>query len=140
MHQPRRAHRPKLRVLSRPRGGSAGRPGFTLVEVMLAMMLLTVGALALASGSMAVLRNMQQGNSRTLAVDVAQLRFEQLRSMSCGSIPLGTGTATTRGLQERWTVTQLSGTSFVVGDTITYVPRSGTTRTFGVTTVIPCVP
>jgi prepilin-type N-terminal cleavage/methylation domain-containing protein len=112
------------------------RGGFTLPELMVATMIMTVGVLALASGSAAVLRMMRDGNMQTLAATVAQARLETIRSQACAS--QSSGSATTRGMTEAWTLTALSTKIYAVAETVTYVPRAGATRKAGFNVVIPC--
>jgi prepilin-type N-terminal cleavage/methylation domain-containing protein len=113
------------------------RAGFSLPELIVAMMILTVGILALASGSAGVLRQMRAGNQTALAALVAQSRMEMIRSQTCGT--LASGSATTRGLSESWTITATSGRINEIHDTVTYTPRPGVTRTYTLVGVIPCI-
>lgn len=132
MHLSSRTHRAPLR----PVGERRRRDGFTLVEVVVAMIILTVGLLALASGSMGVIRQMRAGNQAATAAMVAQSRMEKMRSRTCSS--LSTGTGTTSGMAESWKVTSLSTRVSAVAETVTYVPRPGVTKKLGLTGVVPC--
>lgn len=123
--RPRRAV-PRLRA----------RRGFTLPELIVATLIMTVGVLALASGSSGVVRQMRDGNLSSLASIVMQSRLETLRSQPCASQT--NGTATTRGMTESWTLTALSAKVYAVTETVTYVPRAGATRTVGMQGMIPC--
>lgn len=127
-----RSHRAPLR----PVAARGRRDGFTLAEVVIAMVILSVGLLALASGSMGVMRQMRAGNQAAIAAMVAQSRMEKMRSRSCSSI--STGTTTTSGMSEKWTVTSLSSRVSAVAETVTYVPRPGVTRKLGLNGVVPC--
>jgi type IV pilus assembly protein PilV len=132
MHLSSRSHRAALRpVAARHR-----RDGFTLVEVVVSMIILTVGLLALARGAMGVVRQMRSGNQSAIAAMVAQSRMEKMRSKACTSI--STGTATTMGLAESWKVTSISARISAVAETVTYVPRPGVTKKLGLTGVVPC--
>src|SRR5262245_55182985 len=141
--------RRRLRFASRPRVCRPGlrqvrpRSGFTLMELIVSVTVITVGLLALAGSSVGVLRQMRSGNQAALASAVAQARLEKVRSMSCTS--LASGTATTRGLSEAWTINpggvanpNPSRMKAVV-ETVTYVPRRGDTKKFGLTGWVPCV-
>ena len=84
--------------------------GFTLVEVLVAVILLSVGILALASGSGAVFRMLGAGKRSTKAAAVASERLERLRRQANATNPrctaLASGTATRPGnVTETWTVT-----------------------------------
>jgi prepilin-type N-terminal cleavage/methylation domain-containing protein len=112
------------------------RAGFTLVELIMAMTILVVGVLALATGSAGVLRQMRAGNQAAIASFVAQSRMEVLRSQQCSII--SSGSATTRGLAEAWTVATITAKIKTAAETVTYAPRPGITRKFGINMVIPC--
>ena len=127
-----RSHRAPLR----PVAARARRDGFTLAEVILAMVILSVGLLALASGSMGVIRQMRSGNQAAVAAMVAQSRIEKMRSKTCTAI--STGSATTNRLSEKWTVTSINARLSAVAETVTYVPRPGVTKKLGVTGGVVC--
>jgi len=113
------------------------------MELIVSVTVITVGLLALAGSSVGVLRQMRSGNQAALASAVAARRLETLRSMSCTS--LASGSATTRGLDEAWTINPASVTNpnttrlTAVVETVTYVPRQGVTKKFGLTGWVPCV-
>ena len=129
-------------------GTRRDRKGFTLVELMVAMMLLSVGMLALASSSAVVIKQMTEAGTMSVASAVAQTRIERLRTTmsacSATSLPTAsTGTATTRGVSESWTVTPygtaLTNTrSAQVSVTVTYYTRRGN-RSQTYLSMIPCV-
>ena len=79
------------------------RSGFTLMELMVALVILSVGILGLAASSGIVMRMIGGGTHQTVAANVAQARFESLRSLSCGRIT--GGSASSRNVQEVWSVT-----------------------------------
>ena len=79
--------------------------GFTLVELMLSLMLFTVGILSLSATSAVVVRMMGGARQQTIAATMAQSRFERLRGLACSSPALTGGSATARGIAETWTVT-----------------------------------
>ena len=108
-----------------PRRGLRRSPrlGFTLLELMVAVMIMTVGVLGLASTAAVVLRLMGGGAQQTLAANVAQSRFEWLRARQCALI--ANGYATVRGVQEQWTVATIDATTFDVVDTVRYTTRAG---------------
>ena len=127
-----RSHRPSLR----PVAARVRRDGFTLAEVILAIVILSVGLLALAGGSVGVIRQMRDGNQSAIASMVAQSRMEKLRGVGCTY--LGAGAATTRGLSETWSLTFLSSRIRAVSESVTYVPRPGVTKNLVLRGVIPC--
>ena len=117
------------------------RRGFTLVELVVAVMFLTVGLLAMAGASAVLARQMQGGQSQSLASAAAQARFERMRSLPCNQI--ANGTATARGITEVWIKTDtLRGV--IVTDTVKYTARktvkaTATVKAYPYRTVIPCV-
>ena len=79
--------------------------GFTLVELLLSLMLFTVGILSLTATSAVVVRMMGGARQQTIAATMAQSRFERLRGLACSAPALTGGSATARGIAETWTVT-----------------------------------
>jgi prepilin-type N-terminal cleavage/methylation domain-containing protein len=112
------------------------RGGFTIIELVVAIIIITVGVLALATGSAGVAKQMRSGNQAALAAVVAQSRLETIRSLGCSN--LSNGTATTRGMTEKWTVAFISGRARAVTESVTYVPRATVSRTIGMRSVVPC--
>ncbi len=91
------------------------RRGFTLVEVMVALVLLTLGVMALVGSSAMVSRMIGNGRGSTIAVQVATARLERLRRIAgstaprCSSPQFVTDSATTAGVSERWIVAPATG-------------------------------
>jgi type IV pilus assembly protein PilV len=116
----------------------AARPGFTLIEIMVAIIMLTVGLLAMASTTGAVSRQMRGANRQTVASTVAQSRFDSLTSVACANlVPLNgarSGSATRSGVTESWTITDGDDVVNIV-DNVTF---SGLRSPLPYTTVIPC--
>ena len=98
------------------------RAGFTLVELMVAMLMFTVGLLALASTSAVVVSQMGDAGRMGVAASAAQTRIERLRSGACTTAQTGTNAA--RGVSESWTVTPMTR-SARIDVTITYNTRRG---------------
>lgn len=76
--------------------------GFSLVEVMIAMVILTVGVLALAASAGQITRLTSEGVRAAGAAAVAGSRLETLRSTACAA--LTSGSATTGAYTEAWRV------------------------------------
>jgi prepilin-type N-terminal cleavage/methylation domain-containing protein len=91
--------------------------GFSLTEVMIAMVVLTVGVLGLAASAAQVTRMTGQGGRFSGSAAVAESRLEQLRAGGCAG--LAAGSATTGKYSESWTVTT-AGLLRVVTVTVTY--------------------
>jgi prepilin-type N-terminal cleavage/methylation domain-containing protein len=116
---------------------SRRRDGFTMPELLIAIVVICVGLLSLATGSTGVLRQMRYGNQSALAAIVATARMENVRSQGCNVVGTG-GTATTRGLSEKWVITTISSRALAVVESVTYVPRAGLTRYVEMKSVVPC--
>ena len=82
------------------------RAGFTLAELLVALMVFSVGALAMVATSANVMTLITSSKNRTLAAAVAEARFERLRAQPCSAHR--SDTATTRGIAESWSVVTLA--------------------------------
>jgi prepilin-type N-terminal cleavage/methylation domain-containing protein len=90
--------------------GHRSEPGFTLVEVAIALVVLAVGVLALVGSSAMVTRMIGHGRQATLTSQVGTARIEWLRQLAGSTSPLCThaqltgGSAFTSGIGEDWVV------------------------------------
>ena len=114
---------------------TARRQGFTLVETMVAMMILSVGLLGLAGSSAHVVRQVGGGAQQSIAATVVQSRLEWLRSVPCSTIK--DSTAVTRGVTERWTRGPTVNGVLWVRDTVKF-SVGGTARTKAYTMTVQC--
>jgi prepilin-type N-terminal cleavage/methylation domain-containing protein len=133
--------RPAARRLAR-RGAHVPRRrrGFTIVEVIAAVVVLAVGVLGLAGTAAMVTRLLGQGDRQTDAAVMAQKRFEQLRATRC---PVAGGLTTASGATEQWTVIAPIGPAslrlYEVNDSVSYRIR-GKTKGWGYRSIIECLP
>jgi prepilin-type N-terminal cleavage/methylation domain-containing protein len=119
--------------------------GFTLIEVMLAVVLLTIGVMALVGSSALVTRMIGKGKESTIAVQVATARFEKLRTIAastavpCTAAGFASGNATTSGVAEAWVVgaAPAIGTARDVTVSVTYRNNRGSV-TDAITTTFLC--
>ena len=83
-----------------------GQQGFTLMETSIAMVVMMVGALGIASLFVFSTQNNIGGSERAIAMAVAQQQLEQLRSVSYEDTTLnvGTATSTVRSAEQNYTV------------------------------------
>ena len=86
------------------------REGFTIVEVMVAVVMLSVGIMALVGSSALVSRMVGHGKQATYVGQIAAARLDYLRqianstSPACGSAAYKTDSLTTNRLREVWVV------------------------------------
>ena len=119
--------------------------GFTLVEVLIAVMVLGVGITALAGSSAMVTRMISRGQMSTRAAQVAQQRLETLRLLAysttphCTSGQFANGSTTNNPLRvnESWTIAA-NGALRNLSVTVTYGAARGRTVSNTLTTSIKC--
>lgn len=110
------------------------RNGFTVIELVVTIVVLTVGLLAMAANSAVIGRQMRGARVMTEASSTAQARFETLRSKPCATL---TGGAQTVGqVSEVWTTTNATRV-VIVTDTVKYTTRNGE-QAHAYRTMIPC--
>jgi prepilin-type N-terminal cleavage/methylation domain-containing protein len=118
---------------------SGGRAGFTIVELLVAIMIFGVGALALAATSATILEMSGNSNRRVVAASLAQSQFEVARSLNCKKLEPGSNTV--RGIEYSWSVSKTpNATDPRVADvklTVT-VPERGAARVYTFRNVFPC--
>ena len=83
---------------------SKSRHGLTLIEVIVAMLLFSVGALGMAAASAAITRQMTLSLLRSRAASIARDRDEAAHSIGCAGI--SSGNETKQGITSHWTVSQ----------------------------------
>jgi prepilin-type N-terminal cleavage/methylation domain-containing protein len=116
----------------------AVRRAFTLLEVLIALVILGVGVLGLAGNAALVSRLVGDGTRLSLVAAIATARFEQLRALPCASVT--PGNATTHGIEERWTVAPLGAgaSALQIELAVTYRLRAGPARTQRFRGAVPC--
>jgi len=98
-----------------------GERGFTIVEILVAIMILTVGVLGLVTTAGLVTRMIGQGQRFTVASALANERIELLRAAGCPAT--GTGSETRGAYTIAWTVGDLGR-----GRSLSVTVQSPTTR------------
>ncbi|HKP81235.1 MAG TPA: prepilin-type N-terminal cleavage/methylation domain-containing protein [Pyrinomonadaceae bacterium] len=83
-----------------------GQQGFTLMETSIAMVVMMVGALGIASLFVFSTQNNVGGSERALAMAVAQQQLEQIRSVTYDdtNLNVGTVTSTVRSAEQNYSV------------------------------------
>jgi prepilin-type N-terminal cleavage/methylation domain-containing protein len=117
------------------------RSGFTIVEVLVAVMVLGVGVVALAGSAAVATRMIGRGKSDTRAAQLATQQAEVLRLTAYSTTPRCTnlangGPQTTDHVTLSWTVT-VNGTGRTVQVSASYAAPGGT-HTEVLTTYIEC--
>jgi Tfp pilus assembly protein PilV len=92
------------------------RPAFTLVELIVACLVLGVGVLGLASTSVAVARLTGDSARAGTAIERGQARMEALRSSQCTAAG---GTLTMAGIAEWWSAAP-SSAGALLQDSVRY--------------------
>src|SRR5262249_34301530 len=111
------------------------RPGFTLVEVLLAVFLIDVGLLALVASSAILVRETSALRLRNVALRAATNRLQQLGSAACRPV---TGSSTTPdGIREDWAVTVAPTRVLDLRDSVSFTIGTTTHRVV-LRTRLPC--
>ena len=115
------------------------RSGFTVIEVIVAIMVLTVGVLGLAGAAAIVTRMMASAEVQSDAAAVAAARFERLRGSRC---PVASGSVSSAGINERWASVQMGNPSYRMYDVVDTVrfTRRGVQREQAYRSVVKCLP
>jgi hypothetical protein len=112
--------------------------------LVIAMVIISVGVLGIASVTARTAREMGEGAREVRASAAALSRFETLKSMGCGSLTVpSSGTNVGLGLTERWSIASSTGTNtafpiIVMVDSLQYTTATGNTRTRVFTTLRSC--
>jgi prepilin-type N-terminal cleavage/methylation domain-containing protein len=102
--------------------------GYTLIEVIVALLIFTVGALALAASSAVVAQSMAVNALRERAGRVASSRIEVIKSQ-CGIA--ASGRETVRQIESSWTVARADSSRVSATESVSYIsPRASRTETY----------
>jgi prepilin-type N-terminal cleavage/methylation domain-containing protein len=95
--------------------------GFTLVELLVAIVLIDAGLLAVVQTTAVVVRRRNEVRARAIAAYTAATRLEQLLASPCATT---SGASAAAGLAETWS-SQLTGRTRDVSDSVAFgVPAS----------------
>ncbi len=120
--------------------------GFTLVEVLIAVLVLGIGITALVGTSALVTRQIGRGRIVTIANQLANQKLDELRRRAARKVGgnycadpnfVSGGPVTTRGVTYSWNVVVVAGKSSTVTVTASYPVQTGT-RGFSITTMVGC--
>ena len=116
---------------------AGARKGVTIVEVIIAMMVLTFGLLGMAGFSMTLTKQFKSSTKQETAALMVQSRIDSIASIRCQNLaPSGTqtGTLTMLGVTEKWRIEDGNDIK-VLTDTVTFKPRI---KPLVYRSVIPC--
>lgn len=98
------------------------RHGFTIVELLVATLLVQVGLLATVAGSAVIVRSIRDDEARWRAVQRASNRIEWLAAAACA--PAAISTTYADGAREAWRVVVSEGVRDL-RDSVTFGGRDG---------------
>ena len=104
------------------------KKGFTLIEVMIALVLLAVGMLAFAGLEIIAIRNTTFSKDYGKANIYAQQKIEEIKAMNWLSVTNGTDTLESDRYTRTWTVTT-QGNMKTVSVTVSWLDPSHGTKT-----------
>ncbi|HEX6053105.1 MAG TPA: prepilin-type N-terminal cleavage/methylation domain-containing protein [Gemmatimonadaceae bacterium] len=111
------------------------RRGLTLIEVMIAIIVMAVGIMGLAGTASYVTQQMGGGNMQTIAAGMATKVADSLSARRCSA--LVDGSQTSRGVRVAWTVEDSSRTRWV-RQSVEYTPKRGPAKTVNYVLVVQC--
>lgn len=98
------------------------RRGLTLIEVVIAILLLSVGALALEGSSALMIRRLAESRRAATAQNIARARSESSIAKNCSAVT--SGSEQTFGVQSQWTAGG-SASAIDIEQRLTYPTRRG---------------
>jgi type II secretory pathway pseudopilin PulG len=99
------------------------RAGFTLVELLIAIVLIEIGLLALVASGASLARQTTTTRARFAAINTAANRLQQLGAVSCATT---NGIASGSGITERWSATVQPNGTRELRDSVTFVAMGST--------------
>ena len=108
-----------------------GTAGYTLIEVIVALLVFTVGALALAASSALIAQTMAANALRERSGRLAATRIALIKSQ-CGTAV--SGSETVQQMESVWSVTRFNRSRVSITESVSYPsPRGPRTRTYSTT-------
>jgi type IV pilus modification protein PilV len=114
----------------------SNRNGFTIIEVLVAVLVLAIGIIGLMTTAALVTRMIGQGERYSQASTMAAEQFEVFRSQRCAS--LAAGTATRGAFTLNWTVQNAAGGRARSVQVVVVSPTTRGTRADTFATTIGC--
>lgn len=122
---------------------TARRDGFTIVEVLFALIILAVGLLAMLTTTAFATRSAVLGRNADLAATFAASRLERLRLTACTTPVAGADTLVRAGQPvawNSWTITPVGVTLVRVVVTTTYLAGPGSRHSHQLEEAVTCLP
>jgi len=121
----------------------SGQRGFTIVEVIIAIVVLTVGLLGLVTTAALVTRMIGRGQRSAVAATFASQRMERARVAACNPAQRADGSETLmRGgaavATNDWKITNVAGTTWKITLSVKYTTVQNRTRTERMETIVLC--
>lgn len=116
--------------------------GFTMIELLVAMVVIALGLLSISALFPLGSRARMRGEGITKAIQLAQLRMEQLVEVGYDNLDDGCDSTVIRGYKVKWCISTLSwgpgayDALKVVSDTVTYITPGGGYRKVGLKTYV----
>jgi prepilin-type N-terminal cleavage/methylation domain-containing protein len=101
---------------------AAAHPGYTLIETIVALLVFSVGGLALTSTAALLGRQLRVDNLRERAGRVAVSRIEALRASCAGA---GSGSELVDGVRSEWSVANENASRLALVESVSYVDWKG---------------
>ena len=127
----------RRRLTRHRRGVARARKGVAIIEVIVAMMVLTFGLLGMAGFSLTITRQYKSSTKQETAALMVQSRIDSVASIRCQALAASgteTGTLTRLGVTEKWTIADGNDIKILL-DSVTFSPR---TRPLVYRSIIPC--
>ena len=130
----------RYRAAPAPRGPRPAprRSAFTLAEIVVALTLLSSGALVLVVASAAAVRVVVEGDAEMLAATIARNRLELLAGGTCGRLQDSTAFDSSSGARESWRVSRGRNGTRLLTDSVEYAGPSGPPRTVVLQRLVLC--
>jgi Tfp pilus assembly protein PilV len=118
------------------------RRGFTIIEIIIAIIVLTVGILGMVTTAALVTRMIARGQRSASAAAFAQRRMELLRAGVCTAVPANASDTLYRGSSwiaiNTWTTTNLGNQNFRLKVQSLYKTQQNKVRRDSVETTLSC--
>ncbi len=107
----------------------SNRRGLSIVEVMVALVLITIALLGMAGSVAIAVRQITDANGRRIAVHDARTRFGVLAAEGCLRATSGIRSDTVTGLREHWIVSSDARFGYVTDTIVWNSPRGARSLT-----------